>query len=208
MSETSISPLRRRMMEDMMVRKLRREDAQRLVRHVSIFTAFLGQPPNRATPEDLRRFQLHQTETGVAPADHQRRGGGAAFLLQRDAPSAGHGRHLTFVRKPRRITIVRAPEEVACLLEAAPGPKYKAALSAAYGAGLRVSETVRMWQRCIHRWNERDSTRRSDRQHQGGGAGPGRRQQRVLLARDKAIASTVAAPAPPIHRLTTTPVSV
>jgi integrase/recombinase XerD len=28
------------------------------------------------------------------------------------------------------------------LLEAAPGPKYKAALSAAYGAGLRVSEVV------------------------------------------------------------------
>ena len=37
---------------------------------------------------------------------------------------------------------VLSPEEVARLLEAAPGPKYKAALSAAYGAGLRVSEVV------------------------------------------------------------------
>jgi len=38
--------------------------------------------------------------------------------------------------------VVLSLEEIARLLEAAPGPKYKAALSAAYGAGLRVSEVV------------------------------------------------------------------
>jgi Phage integrase family len=42
----------------------------------------------------------------------------------------------------RKIPVVLSPEEVARLLEAAPGPKYKAALSAAYAAGLRVSEVV------------------------------------------------------------------
>ena len=51
-------------------------------------------------------------------------------------------RHLTFVREPRKIPAVLSLEEVARLLETAPGPKYKAALSAAYGAGLRVSEVV------------------------------------------------------------------
>jgi integrase/recombinase XerD len=40
------------------------------------------------------------------------------------------------------VPVVLSPEEVARLLEAAPGPKYNAALSAAYGAGLRVSEVV------------------------------------------------------------------
>ena len=43
-------------------------------------------------------------------------------------------------QQPRKIPVVLSPEEVARLLEAAPGPKYKAALSAAYAAGLRVSE--------------------------------------------------------------------
>ena len=33
-------------------------------------------------------------------------------------------------------------EEIVRLLEAAPGPKYKAAFAAAYGAGLRISEVV------------------------------------------------------------------
>ena len=49
---------------------------------------------------------------------------------------------LTFVREPRKIPVVLSPEEVARLLEAAPGVKYKAAFSAAYSAGLRVSEVV------------------------------------------------------------------
>jgi integrase len=38
------------------------------------------------------------------------------------------------------VRVVLSQEEVAQLLEAAPGVKYKAAFSVAYGAGLRVSE--------------------------------------------------------------------
>ena len=62
------------------------------------------------------------------------------FSVTLDRPEMA--RHLTFVREPRRIPVVLSPEEVARLLEAAPGPKYKAALSAAYGAGLRVSDAA------------------------------------------------------------------
>ena len=51
-------------------------------------------------------------------------------------------RHLTVVHQPRKLPVVLSPEEVARLLEAAPGIKYKAALSVAYGAGLRASEVV------------------------------------------------------------------
>jgi integrase/recombinase XerD len=45
---------------------------------------------------------------------------------------------------PRKLPRVLAPEQVARLIEAAPGPglKYKAALSIAYGAGLRGCEVV------------------------------------------------------------------
>ena len=106
------------------------------------FTAFLGRSPDTATAEDLRRFQLHQTQTGVrAPSIN---GSVAAlrffFTVTLDDPEMA--RHLTFVREPHKIPVVLSLEEVARLLEAAPGPKYKAALSAAYAAGLRVSEVV------------------------------------------------------------------
>jgi integrase/recombinase XerD len=51
---------------------------------------------------------------------------------------------LARVHYPRRLPRVLSPEDVGRLLEAAPGPglKYKAALSVAYGAGLRASEVV------------------------------------------------------------------
>jgi integrase/recombinase XerD len=70
MSEKPISPLRRRMIEEMSVRNFVEKTRNDYIRHVRTFTAFLGRSPDTATPEDLRRFQLHQTQTGVrAPSN-------------------------------------------------------------------------------------------------------------------------------------------
>ena len=48
--------------------------------------------------------------------------------------------HIPFVPQPQKLPVILGPDEVARLLAAARGPKYKAALSVAYGAGLRASE--------------------------------------------------------------------
>jgi site-specific recombinase XerD len=130
------------MIEDMTVRNFVEKTRNDYIRHVRTFTAFIHRSPDTATAEDLRRFQLHQTQTGVRPPTIN--GSVAAlrffFTVTLDRPEMG--RHLTFVREPRRIPIILSLEEMGRLLEAAPGPKYKAALGAAYGAGLRVSEVV------------------------------------------------------------------
>jgi integrase/recombinase XerD len=142
MSEKPISPLRQRMIEDMTVRNFVEKTRNDYIRQVKTFTSFLGRSPDTATAEDLRRFQLHQTRTGIRPPSIN--GSVAAlrffFTVTLDRPEMA--RHLTFVREPRKLPAVLSPEEVARLLEAAPGAKYKAALSAAYAAGLRVSEVV------------------------------------------------------------------
>src|ERR1700740_269532 len=57
MSEKPISPLRRRMIEDMTVRNFVEKTRNDYIRHVRTFTAFLGRSPDTATGEDLRRFQ-------------------------------------------------------------------------------------------------------------------------------------------------------
>jgi integrase/recombinase XerD len=135
MSEKPISPLRRRMIEDMTVRNFVEKTHNDYIRHVRTFTAFLGRAPDTAAPEDLRLFQLHQPSINGAVAAPR-----FFFTVTLDRPEMA--RHLTFVRERRRIPVVSSREEIARLLEAAPGPQYKAALSAAYGAGLRVSEVV------------------------------------------------------------------
>jgi integrase/recombinase XerD len=130
------------MIEDMTVRNFVEKTRSDYIRQVSTFTAFLGRSPDTATPEDLRRFQLHQTQTGVRPPSINGSVAALRFFFTVTLDRPGMARYLTFVREPRKIPVVLSSEEVARLLEAAPGPKYKAALSAAYSAGLRVSEVV------------------------------------------------------------------
>jgi integrase/recombinase XerD len=142
MTGASISPLRQRMIEDMTMRNFAEKTCNDYIRRVKTFTAFLGRSPDTATAEDLGRFQLHQTSSGVrAPSINSSVAALRFFYgVTLDQPSLA--RHLTFVGEPRKIPVILSQEEVVRLLEAAPGPKYKAALSTAYGAGLRVSEVV------------------------------------------------------------------
>ena len=81
-------------------------------------------------------------------------------------------RHLTTVNKPRNAPVVLSQEEVARLLEAAPGLKYKAALSVAYGAGPRVSEVANL------KVSDIDSQRMTLRVEQG----KGQRDRYVMLS--------------------------
>jgi site-specific recombinase XerD len=142
MTQEAVSPLRRRMIEDMTVRNFVEKTRNDYIRHVKTFTAFLGRSPDTATPEDLRRYQLHLTGTGVRPPTINGTVTALRFFFTVTLDRADTVKPLTFVAEPRKIPVVLSPEEVVRFLEAAPGPKYKAALSAAYGAGLRVSEVV------------------------------------------------------------------
>src|SRR5258708_18239292 len=67
MSEQPISPLRQRMLEDMSMRRFVPDTQREYIRAVKRLATFLGRSPDTATPEELRAFQLHLTETGVQP---------------------------------------------------------------------------------------------------------------------------------------------
>lgn len=142
MNGESISPLRRRMIEDMTVRKFVEKTQKDYIRHVKGLTSFLGRSPDTATAEDLRRYQLHLTESGVRPPSINGAVSALRFFFSVTLDRAEVTKLLAFVAEPRKIPVVLSPEEVTRFLDAAPGPKYKAAFSAAYGAGLRVSEVV------------------------------------------------------------------
>src|SRR4051794_7484158 len=138
MTEMATSPLRRRMIEDMTVRNFVEKTQNDYIRHVKNLAAFLGRSPDTATAEDLRLYQLHLTEGGIRPPTINAAVSALRFFFSVTLDRPDVTRLLTFVAEPRKIPIVLSLEEVVRFLEAAPGPKYKAALSAAYGAGLRV----------------------------------------------------------------------
>jgi site-specific recombinase XerD len=130
------------MIEDMTVRGFTEETRSNYIRDVRAFAAFIRRPPDTATAEDLRRFQLHQTQSGMQPPSINSAVSALRFFFTVTLDRRDLVRRLTVVRQPRRLPAVLSVEEIALLLQAAPGPKYKAAFATAYGAGLRVSEVV------------------------------------------------------------------
>jgi integrase/recombinase XerD len=172
MTEESITPLRRRMIEDMTVRHFASKTQNDYVRAVSNLARFLGRSPGTASDEDLRRFQLHLTENHVGAPTINLTVTALRFLFSVTLDRPEVARRLTFVHEPRKLPIVLSPEEVARFLEAAPGVKYKAALSVAYGAGLRVSEVVAL------KVSDIDSKRMMLRVEQG----KGRRDRHAMLS--------------------------
>jgi integrase/recombinase XerD len=142
MSEQTMSPLRRRMIEDMTIRKFVEKTQHDYVRSVKDFAKFLGRSPDTAKPDDVRAFQLHLTSTGAGVPKINGTIVALRFFFNITLRRPDLSQHLATVREPRKIPVVLSPEEVVRFLEAAPGLKFKAAFSVAYGAGLRVSEVA------------------------------------------------------------------
>jgi integrase/recombinase XerD len=140
MPHKPISPLRQRLIDDMTARRYGEKAQKAYVRHVRNFAAFLGRSPDTATSDDLRRFQLHLAQQQISPGSINAAIAALRFFFTETLERPDLVRPLRIVNEPRKAPVVLSREEVARLLEAAPGLKYKAALSVAYGAGLRVSE--------------------------------------------------------------------
>jgi site-specific recombinase XerD len=130
------------MLEDMNVRRFTPDTQREYVRAVKRLAAFLNRSPDTATAEELRAFQVRLTETGVRPPTINATVTGLRFFFKVTLDRPETTRHLVFVYEPRKLPRVLSPDEVLRLLEAAPSPKHKAALSVAYGAGLRAMEVV------------------------------------------------------------------
>jgi integrase/recombinase XerD len=144
MSKTPVSPLRQRLIDDITARRFSEDTKKDYVRNVRKFADFLGRSPNTATSEDLRRFQLHMAQQQVGPSTINAAITALRFFFTVTLEKPDLVRPLRIVTEPRKAPVVLSQEEVSRLLQAAPGLKYKAALSVAYGAGLRVSEVAHL----------------------------------------------------------------
>src|SRR6478736_2917417 len=117
MSTVTVSPLRPRMIEDMNARKLCAGTQRGHIHSCKRFAAFLKRSPDTATAEDIRRFQLHLSETGASICNRNRIMTGLRFLF--------------------RVTLRR-------LVAVASSLKVRVLLGLGYGCGLRAGEVVRL----------------------------------------------------------------
>jgi site-specific recombinase XerD len=132
------------MIADMTVRTFSDKTQHDYIGHVEAFARFLGGSPATATGDDIRRFQLAQVQQGVQPPKMNTQASALRFFFTVTLGRADLAHQLARTHYPRKLPRVLTPDQIALLLEAAPGPglKHKAALSIAYGAGLRGAEVI------------------------------------------------------------------
>ena len=123
MSNKAVSPLRRRMIDDMTIRHFGAKTQADYIRTVRTFAAFLGQSPDQAEPEDLRRFQVHMAAQGASPAKMNAAVSALRFFFKVTLGRVGFGDRLATVPSPERLPVVLSPEEVARLLGCSPMPR-------------------------------------------------------------------------------------
>jgi integrase/recombinase XerD len=142
MTDEAMSPLRRRMIEDMTIRKFTPKTQHDYVQGIKNFAAFLERSPDTASFEDVRRYQLHLAASGVGVPTINQTVSTLRFFFRVTLGRPKIVEHTYAIHEPRKLPVVLSLDEVVRLLDAAPGLKYKAALSVAYGAGLRANEVV------------------------------------------------------------------
>jgi integrase/recombinase XerD len=139
-----MSPLRRRMIEDMTVRNLAPATQQSYLYAVARFSRHFARSPDRLGLEQVRAYQVHLAAQKRSWSHINQASCALRFFygvtLGRSEVLAG----IVSAREPQKLPVVLSADEIVQFLEAVPGLRNRAALTTAYGAGLRVREVSRL----------------------------------------------------------------
>ena len=137
-----ISPLRRRMIEDMTVRNLSPATQQSYLNAVSKLSRYFGRSPDRLGLEDVHAFQVHLVATGISWPSLNQIVCALRFFYGVTLGQDAVPERIAYAREPSKLPVVLSADEVVRFLEAIPSLKSRMALTTVYAAGLRVSEVV------------------------------------------------------------------
>ena len=139
-----MSPLRRRMIEDMTIRNLAPATQQSYLYAVARFSRHFARSPDRLGLEQVRAYQVHLAAQKRSWSHINQASCALRFFygvtLGRSEVLAG----IVSAREPQKLPVVLSADEIVQFLEAVPGLRNRAALTTAYGAGLRVGEVSRL----------------------------------------------------------------
>ena len=167
-----MSPLRRRMIEDMQIRNLTPHTQRVYVEQVVRFARHFRKSPELLGPAEIRTYLLHLTQEDISqPVRSSSRSPRSGFSTP--SPSNGLGRRGRHPHRPKakKLPVVLSQEEVARFLGAVDNLKHRVILTVCYATGLRISEAVRLKAAAI------DSKRMVIRVEQG----KGRKDRYVML---------------------------
>ncbi len=138
----AVSPLRRRMIDDMSLRNLSPATQRSYLHAVAKFSRYFGRSPDRLGLEDVRAFQVYLVSQGISWPALNQTVCALRFFYGVTLDRAEIPERIVYARTPRKLPAILSADEVVRFLEAVPSLKARTALTTAYAAGLRASEAV------------------------------------------------------------------
>ena len=108
-TDTTVSPLRQRMIEDMAARKLGPHSQRSHISSCKRFAAFLKRSPDTATADDIRRFQLHLAESGISICNRNRIMTGVRFLFRVTLRRHDLAAEIYHLKEPEKLPLAMSP---------------------------------------------------------------------------------------------------
>jgi len=138
----AVSPLRRRMIDDMTLRNLSPATQRSYLHAVTKFSRYFGRSPDRLGLEDVRAFQVYLVSQGISWPALNQTVCALRFFYGVTLDRAEIPERIAYARTPRKLPAILSADEVVRFLEAVASLKARTALTTAYAAGLRASEAV------------------------------------------------------------------
>src|SRR3984893_2397600 len=123
---TQMSPLPRRMMEEMSVRNLSPATQRSYISAISKFSRYFGRSPDKLELEDVRAFQVHLVSTGISTSALNQIVCSLRFFYGVTLGEAFIPERIPYAREPRKLPVVLSPDEVVQFLEAVSSLKSRA----------------------------------------------------------------------------------
>lgn len=140
-----LTPLTKRLAEDLQIRNRAAATIDAYTYHVQRFADFTKKPLDRATPQDVRNFQLHLLEVRkVGYSSFNQAVCALRFLYTTTLPRKWPVRMIPFGKRPKKLPTVLCRREVDDLLRCTPNLKHRTFFMTLYGAGLRLSEAAHL----------------------------------------------------------------
>src|SRR3989442_503791 len=169
-----MSPLRRRMFEDMQIRNSSPHTIDGYLRSVAQFAKHFGLSPDRLGAEHIRTYQLHLLQQHASKSIFIQTVCALRFLYETTLGRPWMVDYIPYPKKPKTLPVILSRDEVRALLLAPRHLKHRAILATLYATGLRVSEL------CQLRGTDIDSQRMVIQVRQG----KGQRDRVVMLSPD------------------------
>ncbi len=140
-----MTPLRQRMTEDMQLRNFAIGTQKHYIAQIAGFAKYFGISPDQLDIDAVRQYQLYllnERKLSVETVNQFVSAVSFFYLVTLEMPWTKE--YFPHARRPHKLPIVLSYEELLGFFDHIPTLKYRAALMTGYGAGLRISEVVRL----------------------------------------------------------------